>query len=135
MMKLTVKSDFSKIEKLAARLEKNLYKRAVRAGAKLCVADLRNRVPLVSGALKKSIAAKVDSPKGQTSAYAVIGPRSKYVFAKGGVKKQPARYFHFIDSGKFAKPVLYPVMAAGERNYIQAMEDVISQEINKVLNG
>jgi hypothetical protein len=134
-MKLRVKTDFSKIQKLADRLEKNLYKRAVRAGAKLCVADLRNRVPMVSGALKKSIAAKVDSPKGQTSAYAVIGPRSQYVKTVNGIKKQPARYFHFIDSGRFAKPILYPVMAAGEQKYIRAMQEVISQEINKVLNG
>lgn len=123
--------EIQKLERLRQRLTKNLYKRAVRAGAKLVVADLRSRVPVVSNALKKSISSKVDSPKGETNAYAVIGPRSRYTMTVRGQVKKPSRYFHFQESGRFARPVLYPTFSAGQRKYLEAMNNVLKEGINE----
>lgn len=129
------KLEINKLIKLQQRLEKNLYKRAVRAGAKLAVADIRGLVPVVSGTLKKSISVKVDSPKGQTQAYAVIGPRSDYTKTVNGVLKKPSRYAHFVDHGKFhTTPFIAPAMAMSQK-YLNAIQSVIKAEIEGATNG
>lgn len=129
-MKLFAKivADLKKFQRLRQRLVKNLYKRAVRAGAKLCVADLRNRVPVATGALKKSIASKVDTPTGETTAFAVIGPRSSFTKTINGKVKKPSRYFHFVDN---SDSILGPTFASGQSKYLDAIQQVLQRGIEE----
>ena len=134
MIKANVKLDTSKLKKLKDNLQRNIMKKAIRAGSKVMVTDLRSRVPVVSGSLKKSIASKVDSLKGSTTAYGVVGPRSKFVKMVKGKKHQPSRYAHFLEVGKFKRPFLLPAWNAKRNIYLNTVKQVIATEINNTLS-
>lgn len=128
------KTSSPKLTKLQRAL-KNINKKAMRAGAKLVLQAVKARVPVDSGALRQSLTTKVDSVKGETSAYALVGPRSKFVKAVGGRPKKPSRYAHLIEKGRFRRPFLMPSWQANKGRFLAEVERVTSTEINKVMNG
>lgn len=128
------KVESSKIGAIQRQI-KNINKKAMRAGAKLVVANVKSAAPSVSGALRQSIASKVDSVKNDTTAYAIVGPRSKFSKVYKGAVHRPSRYAHFLEWGKFAKPFLLPSFQANRDNYLQAIEKVYATELQKVING
>ncbi len=129
-----MKSDFSKLHALQDALQKKILKKAIRAGTKLVLAAVRGRVPVASGALKKSLTSKVDSAKGSTTVYGIVGPRSKWQKVFKGKVKKPSRYAHFIERGRFARPFLMPAFQANKQAYLNAVQDVVAAEIKAVLS-
>jgi hypothetical protein len=121
--------DLSILNDFQDRLKKNVLKKAVRAGAKLAVADMRTNVAVRTGALKKSISSKVDSPKGGLISYALIGPRSAYTMKIKGTDRiaKPSRYAHFTLK---TKNFLTSAIAKTE-TYLKRIMDVLTEEINK----
>lgn len=128
------KSDFAKLTKLQRQL-KNINKKGMRAGAKLVVQAIKAAAPVDSGALRQSIASKVDAMKGETTAYAVAGPRSSYMRAAGGWLKRPAKYAHLVERGRFARPFLAPAWQANRQPFLARVEEVVGRELRGVIDG
>jgi HK97 gp10 family phage protein len=118
-----------KLERLANRLEKNAYKKAIRAGTALIRSDLKASAPMRSGALRQSISTKVDSARGSTVAYGVVGPRSKFVKAYNGQNVQPGRYSAPLEIGPHKRPFLQPAWQANKDKYLEAVRQVLKAEI------
>ena len=128
IMKVTVKS---KIPNMLRQI-KNATKRAVRAACKQIVADVKARVPIDSGALRQSISSKVDAVRGETVVYGVVGPRSKFVKVIKGKPRKPSHYAHLIEKGRFRRPFLAPAWQANSERYLETMQEVLKQEIEKI---
>lgn len=79
MGKLKVTKDPKKTAEAIKRKSKNQAKKAMRRIMKTAVQDMRGLVPVQTGALKASIASKVDAAgKGKGAVYGVVGVRSRY---------------------------------------------------------
>lgn len=129
-----VKVAMPKLTKLQRQM-KNLNKRAMRAGTKLVLQAVRQSVPVKSGALRQSLTSKVDSFKGETTAFGIVGPKSKFVKQVGRQVKKPSRYAHFIESGKFARPFLQPAWQANQGRFLAEVERVTAEGIKGVIGG
>lgn len=127
-------TETSKMKTLQREM-KNLNKRGLRAGTKIVLKDVRARVVKKTGALKKSLTSKVDSFKGEVSAYGIVGPKSKFTMQVGTQIKKPSRYAHFIERGKFARPFLMPTWLANKDNFLKAVAKVIGEGMQKVINA
>ena len=124
-----MKLDFRKLHQLKDNLQKNILKKAIRAGAKLVLAAVRRRVPVKSGTLRRALATKVDAIRGTVSVYGLIGVRRRYSRTIRGRLVKPSRYAHFIELGRHARPYLRPAWEAGRAGYIAAVADVVAREI------
>ena len=120
-----------KMKQVQDRMMKGVYKKAVRAGTKLIIADLKNNVPVLSGALKKSISSKVDSAKGSTVAYGIVGPRSKFIQAFKGKIVKPSRYAAPLDK---VHPFLLPAWESNKAAYIDQVQQVVAAELKSALS-
>ncbi len=129
MIKTSVTLNVGVLPLLKDRLQKNIYKKAMRAGSKAVVDDLRGTAPVVSGALKKSITNKVDSYRNGLLSYAVIGPRSKYTLKYKGELRKPSKYAHLVEA---KHPFIAPA-ASKSQTYLTVLEKVVSDEVKKVV--
>lgn len=116
-----IKLDLSGLKKLQGRGFKNLLKKATRAGAAIAVADMRAAAAFETGALKKSIASKVDGDN--DSAFAVVGPRTKYTFRR----QTPARYAHLT----LRKANFLEAADSKAQVYLDKARDVLQSELHK----
>jgi hypothetical protein len=130
MFKAKFDLDLSKLKTLKDNVQKKILKKAVRAGIKPLLTDLRSKVPMSTGSLKKSLASKVDSVKGETTTYGVVGPRSKWKKVVKGRMFWPARYAAPLNA---RKRFLQSTWSGGVKTYLQQVEQVIAQEIKSVL--
>lgn len=131
---MKTKVETTKLTKLQRSL-KNLCKRAMRAGAKLVLQAVRATVPVDSGALRQSLSSKVDTVRGDTTAYGIVGPRSKFIKAVGGRNKIPAKYAHLVERGKFARPFLAPAWQSNKAAFLAKVEEVMGEGIKGVIGG
>lgn len=130
MGQVNFKVDTQKLDKLRAAMGKRILKKAMRAGLRPVVAGMRSRVPVRSGALKKSISTKVDSKKDGLRVYGVVGPRSKFQkIVKGRVKK-PSKYSHFINKIHHYLESMGSLIPGTNK----IMQDVIARETQAVLS-
>lgn len=112
------------LRRLPDRVQKRVLKTALRAGARVIVKDAKNRVPVDSGTLKKSI--KVVSGKSKK------GPQATArVFVTTG---REAWYSHLIEFGtvkKAARPFLRPAFDSTQTEQIQAIGKKLAAGIEK----
>lgn len=115
---------------------KNINKKAIRAGTALVLKAVRAGVPVRTGALKKSLTSKVDSAKGETNAYGIVGPKSRFkmVLANGKVK-HPSRYAAPLEKADNGRPFLLPVWNANKDKYLAAVRDRYAEEMLKVVTS
>jgi len=94
------------LKKLELRIEKNISRRAVGAGAKVFIRAMKSLVPSNTGTLKRSIGMK--RLKTRKSATVIIGPRSgksrQERIGKTGktIKGSDGWYAHLVEYGTFA---------------------------------
>ena len=130
MIKARVTIDYKNLNLLKGNLQKNISKKATRAGVKPLITAVKSAAPFQSGALKKSIGSKVDARKGSVVAYGIVGPKSKYqVIWKGKVRK-PSRYAHLQNKAQFLKTA----WNASKDSCISIMQEVFAREINAALS-
>lgn len=122
--------DMRPLDRLQDKLKKNTLKKAGRAVAKVVLNDAKAALPVVSGNLKKAFSSKVDAVKGTSNIFIIVGPQTKYKVTVKGKVRQPARQFHFLETGKHKKPVLIPLATRRNMTYIKIMEEVIQREMN-----
>ena len=91
------------LDELPAKVEANIMRAALRAGAKVLATEIQANVPQRSGVLAASVkyGAKLDKRNGKTSAYARVGGRAK----KG---QQAAFYAHMVEYGTAAHIIKAP---------------------------
>jgi len=99
-----------KFKTLVGKVQKKIARKAIRAGAKIVLADAKNRAPVLSGKLKKSL--KVKAIKRSRSTIGVLvqtGTREKLNIPEGSKYYYPAavEYGH---GGVAAKPFLRPAL-------------------------
>ena len=135
MITARIEVNIQRLKELPERLQKNTYKRAIRAGANVLKADIKANVATRSGALRQSITVKVDTARGETVAYGVVGPKSKYTKAWKGRTVKPSRYAAPLEKGKFKRPFLLPAWNANKSKYLAAIQAVIAKEIQTQLGG
>jgi HK97 gp10 family phage protein len=131
-LKFKAKVITPKLTKLQREL-KNLNKRAMRRGVKLVLAAVRTSAPVASGALRKSLTSKVDSIKGSTSAYGIVGPKSAFKIMFRGKPKQPSRYAHFIERGKYARPFLLPAWQTNKARFLSEVARATAEGMGQAL--
>lgn len=66
------------LQTLPAKLEKNIMRTALRAGAVVFLAEVKNNIPSVSGALRKSARITTRYKKGSVSASVKVGDKVAY---------------------------------------------------------
>lgn len=91
------------LDQLPAKIEANILRGALRAGAKVLAEEIKRNVPERTGALAQSIkfGAKLDKRDGKVSAYARAGGRGK----KG---KPGVFYAHMVEFGTAAHIIQAP---------------------------
>ncbi|RJP21673.1 MAG: hypothetical protein C4529_07030 [Deltaproteobacteria bacterium] len=101
-----------RLEDLPKKVVSKVVRRAVYAGATVIRDAARAKVPVDTGALKRSIVAKANTKKGGEISATVGVARKK--FAKGKrAGKSPRRYAHLVEFGSAnnpAQPFLRPAM-------------------------
>lgn len=90
------------LAQLPVKMENNILRGALRAGAKVVAKQASANVHQVSGALAESVrfGCKVDRAGGRLTAFIRAGGRGKKGSAKGG--KNPAFYAHMVEGGTVA---------------------------------
>lgn len=90
------------LAQLPVKMENNILRGALRAGAKIIAKQAAANVHSVSGALAESVrfGAKVDRAGGKLTAFIRAGGRGKKGSGKGG--KNPAFYAHMVEQGTAA---------------------------------
>lgn len=130
---MKVTTNFDKLRQLKDAMQKRITKKAVRAGVKLIIATVRSKVPTRTGSLKKSLSSKVDSAKGSTIVYGIIGPRSSWTKTVNGRLIKPSRYAHLVEKGKYRRPFLLPSWQSNKGTYLKKVQEVIADEIKSIL--
>jgi HK97 gp10 family phage protein len=101
-----------KLEDLPKNVVSKVVRRAVYAGATVIRDAARSKVPVDTGALKKSIVAKANKKKGGEISASVGVARKK--FSNGKMAgRSPRRYAHLVEFGtahSAAEPFLRPAM-------------------------
>lgn len=86
------------LEKLGTRVALRGPAAAVRAGGAAMIKEMRNRAPVETGSLKKSIGQRVKTYRRSKTVTSIIGARSKrYETTRG--RRNPAYYAHLIELG------------------------------------
>jgi HK97 gp10 family phage protein len=81
------------LNELPIKLERNIMRAALRAGAKVIADEAKQQVSVVSGELKRSIRTSSNSKKGVVEANAVVG------------RKKQGWYATFVEFGTAAHPI------------------------------
>lgn len=108
-----------KIEGLPPELEKQIRRHILKTANKVRN-NAKARVPVRTGALKKSIRAKYEKDK----LSATIGPRGKNAW-----------YAHFVEFGTVrsrAKPFMNPAWEQERQPYLDGMKDLIREVVDDV---
>ena len=85
------------LQQLPLRIEKNIMRSALRAGAGVIAKEAKNNVPIKYGKLKKSIRTGSNAKKGHVEAYLLAGGRSNKK-----EKDKSAFYATFVEFGTAA---------------------------------
>jgi len=112
-----------KFSKLRAIDQPKVIRSAVRAAVRPIVKDARNRAPVRTGALRKSINVKVDRTRDRTGFVATVGfGKDQFygIFSEVGTPTQPAR------------PFLRPAMEAKKGEVINSFFAGMLKRINKI---
>ena len=86
----------NKLQRLGSKVVKKHLTKALRAGAKLILADARSRVPVLSGKLKRSLAVRIGKKR--------RGVHEKTITVRPDSKKEP----DLVTFGKDGKRYFYP---------------------------
>jgi hypothetical protein len=125
----------AKLEQLSVSMQKRLILAAGRAALKPVVADVRARVPVKTGTLKKSIGVKKAKRSPAGTIVLSVGARGGFSYVDEDGKRQnpffysiPIEYGHVLKNPRSGAVVGYvaPVgmfRAAYEKNRIQVVED------------
>jgi len=101
-----------RLEDLPKKVVSKVVRRAVYAGATVIRDTAREKVPVDTGALKKSIVAKANTKKGGEISASVGVARKNFVKGKRA-GKSPRRYAHLVEFGtphSAPQPFLRPAM-------------------------
>lgn len=115
------------VRKLPKNVQKRVLKGALRAGGRVIAKDAKQRVPVNTGTLKKSI--KVVAGKSKQNGALVFVTTSK-----GGGAKYDAFYSHMIEFGTSkmpARPFLRPAFDTTQQETIKAIGDALEKGILK----
>ncbi|QJE95208.1 HK97-gp10 family putative phage morphogenesis protein [Luteolibacter luteus] len=135
--------------KLDARLQKKVYGAAVRAGGKILVDAAKEKVPVRTGSLRKSLVHRASSKpsKGLFGVKVTIRGALKAsgrVAHRGGNKGKPyypdavERYYRFQELGtKFhpAKPFLKPALQGRSDAVLKAVREALEEGIERQAKG
>lgn len=121
-----------KFEALTPKVRKKLLRSSMTKGARIVAAEAKARVPVDTGALRKSI--KVAG---------LAGGRGAGLVARGGGKAAPVgkrviateRYAHIIEQGRKgaeAKPFLRPALDAKEGQVRDLIRDDMAQAVQEM---
>ncbi len=131
---------------LPEKIEKNIMRGALRAGAKVIMDEAKRNVPIKSGDLRKSLRLSTNSKKGVVTATVKAGSKKAYYwrFVEFGTaahvihaKKDGALVFGGIFSklalhhGARAKPFMRPALDTQANVAIQAVGDTIKKRLTK----
>lgn len=147
------------LAELPVKIERNIMRAALRAGAAVIAAEARNNVPVDSAELKSTIRTSSNSKRGMVEANAVVGRRKKgwyATFVEFGTaphvitagKNKPMlsfrdrngiwrRVFEVHHTGAVAKPFMRPAFDNKSDEAVKVVVDKIrerltDQNINKV---
>lgn len=135
-------------KKLDARLQRRVYNRAVRAGARLVVKKAKAAVPLRTGALRRSLVHRASS-KPKLGLYGVkitvkAGRKASERTAKRrgvGADYHPdavERYYRFVELGtKYhpAKPFLEPALEGSQAEVLAAVRQELKAGLEREAGG
>lgn len=100
-----------RLERIPESMRKKALKKALRSASRPIINDARGRVPVESGMLRRSLGVKVaQGRRRRSTAYAVIGPRTKFRAKKleqqvAGTRfagRRPSLYAHLVEFGTSA---------------------------------
>lgn len=119
---------------LKAGIRNRVLRSAVTKAARLVKKDIKAAAPVDSGAMRASIDQKIITKNDRVTA--VIGPRKDYVKQVGSQERKPVKYTHIFEFGskkQEAQPFVSPTWESHRADYMAKMQDVITQEISKLL--
>lgn len=142
----------AKLTGLAPKLQNNLVRGALRAGAAVIAEEARNRAPMHTGQLKASIRVSTRVINGRPVALVKAGDRYRVFAGKGRATKNPYRsigasgcvnyhaafYAHFIEFGTSkmaAKPFLRPAFEAKKEPAVEAFAEYLRQRLAQLVEG
>lgn len=104
-------------------MRKKALKKALRSASRPIIKDARGRVPVESEMLKRSLGVKVaQGRRRRSTAYAVIGPRTKFKAKKleeklsgtGMERRRPSKYAHLVEFGTESRRLKKPTVVRRE---------------------
>lgn len=133
-IKITMKLDG--LQALAKRLEaidKKVAKKAIKAAinqaTKILTKEVKARVPVDTGLLRRSIGRKVKTYRQSGLVIGIVGPRANIVGDDGD---KPSKYGSLVEFGTStspARPFLRPAFDAAKDRMLAAMRDVLREAI------
>ena len=136
---------FAMLQTLPVKLEKNILRGAMRAGAKVIATEAKNNAPVKSGELLGSIKIGTKSKKGQVIASVKVGNKKVWYshFIEFGTaahtitaKKGALSFGGFVGksvehTGIRAKPFMRPALDAKSNQAIQEAGNYIAKRLTK----
>ena len=116
----------SKLHKLPDRVQKNVVTGAIRAGASSIAKEMKHKVPVKNGTLKKSIGVVKRRQKDKSIVMFTVAPRVK----KGGW------YAHFVEFGTkkmSPEPFIRPAYEEKGKDTINIAKQYMSKRLDKEL--
>jgi HK97 gp10 family phage protein len=141
---VTVKVDMGdlipKLQRVGKKLARKSLRKAFRAVGKFWVAEVKGKVPILSGDLRNSIAMKITTNKTGTGGSVEVGPRSDAVRTDGKKSVGPGVYGMWVEFGlkkkKYPKqPFIRPVYDATSETVQQIFADVLKADLEEIFNG
>jgi HK97 gp10 family phage protein len=139
------KEIFELLQTLPAKLEQNIMRGALRAGAKVILEEAKRNVPVSSGDLRDSLRVSTNSKKGRVTASVKAGNKKVYYtrFIEMGVAAHTITsktgYLSFLGNayksvehpGIQPKPFLRPAFDTKQKEAIEAIGLHIGKRLNK----
>lgn len=136
---------FDLMQTLPIKLEKNILRGAMRAGAKVVLAEAKNNVPIKSGELRNSLRISTNSKKGRVTASVKAGNKRVWysrlvefgtaahtISGKNGALSFGGFFAKSVEHpGARAKPFLRPALDARSNEAIKTIGDYINKRLTK----
>ena len=111
---------------LPDKLQSRVVKKGIRAAGKPILKTAKARVPVETGALKKSLGTKLKTYRHSGNSVLIIGPRTDDRYTKG--ERKPHKYAHLVERGTKHIPAV-PFM----RFAFMSQQDTAKREFQKKL--
>lgn len=134
------------LSSLPAKVEQNIMRGALRAGAKVIAEEAKNNVPVKSGDLRDSIRVGTRAKRGQVTASVKAGNKKAYYYnfvefgtAAHEIKPKDAKSLFFAGMfgdliahpGNRAKPYMRPALDSKSNEAIEAVGRAIGKRLTK----